>query len=300
MSNDVFSALSFVKREGPVLPGQLAKELNTNILLASAILSELVEKKQVLITKVKKGGSPLYFIRGQEEKLQQLSVFLGVIEKEVYEKLKSDIIIRDKFENADNRVALRRELKDFAIPLNVKLGNEYELFWKWYLADNELAKEKIKESLSPTGTSEEVKEPEKPVTPIQQKEEKPLAPPEQKEEIAKERDIQPIEEVKTNTGVKEIDSYFSENKMYVISKDVVRKERELNFVVDLPSNIGRLRYFVKFKAKKNINDADLISASDEARSKKLPVLFLSNGDLTKKAQKYLNDNVSGQLVFRNI
>jgi hypothetical protein len=294
MGNDVFSALSFVKREGPVLPGQLAKELNTNILLASAILSELVEKKQILITKVKKGGSPFYFIRGQEKKLQELSVFLGVTEKEVYEKLKSDIIIRDKFENPDNKVALRRELKDFAIPLNVKLGNEYELFWKWYLADNEIAKEKIKESLAPTGPSETVKEPKKLM------EEKPAVPIQPKEEKPQEKVIQSTGEIKTNTGVDEIDLYFSENKMYVISKDVVRKDKELNFVVDLPSNIGRLRYFVKFKSKKTISDVDLISASDEARSKKLPVLFLSKGDLTKKAQKYLNDNVSGQLVFRNI
>ena len=91
MGDDRFSALSFVKREGPILPAQLAKEINTNILLSSAILSELAENKQVLVTSIKKGGSPLYYISGQEEKLQELSRFLSVGDKVVYESLKNSV-----------------------------------------------------------------------------------------------------------------------------------------------------------------------------------------------------------------
>ncbi|MBT3394922.1 hypothetical protein HOA59_01845 [archaeon] len=296
MGDDRFSALSFVKREGPILPAQLAKEINTNILLSSAILSELAENKQVLVTNIKKGGSPLYYISGQEEKLQDLSKFLSVEDKEVYESLKNSVVIRDKTAISEHRISLRRSLKDFAIPLNVKLGKEYELFWKWYLSSNDDAKDRIKEIISgkKSDSSEDQREMNIPV----KKEEEDSNKNEEVSEVSKPKESLPVSKV--DTGVGDINNFFSENEMYVISQDVVRKNKELNFVVDLPSKIGSLRYFVKFKDKKTVTDADLIASVDEARSKKLPVLFLSKGQLAKKAEKYLNDNVSGQLVFKNI
>ena len=95
-----------------------------------------------------------------------------------------------------------------------------------------------------------------------------------------------------------VTSFFSQNSIYVISQEVVRKNKDFSFVADVPSNVGSLRYFVKYKDKKTVSDADLMAALDKA--KKLPVLFLSNGALTRKAEKYLNDNPSGGLVFRNV
>ena len=289
MADDVFFTLSFVKREGPIVPSQVAKELNTNILFASAILSELVEKGQILVTHTKKGGSPFYYFAGQEEKLQQLSSFLSESDKEVYDKLQKEIVIRDKNISPQQKNSFRKELKDFAIPLSVKLGNDHELFWKWYLASNDIAKEKIKEIVSSKSDSG-IEKPKEKIGESETEEE-------QKEEV-QQKVRNPSKKV--DSGLNILNDYFSKNEMYIISQDVVRKNKELNFVIDLPSKIGSLRYFVKFKDKKTVTDADLISAFDEARSKKLPVLFLSKGQLAKKAEKYLNDNVSGQLVFRSL
>ena len=75
-------ALNFIRREGPIQPSQLASELNTNILFASAILSELVSNKHAKITSVKKGGSPFYYVKGQEAKLEELQTYLGGKPKE--------------------------------------------------------------------------------------------------------------------------------------------------------------------------------------------------------------------------
>ena len=191
-----------------------------------------------------------------------------------------------------NKNSFRKELKDFAIPLSVKLGNDHELFWKWYLASNDVAKDKIKALISNKSNSS--------VENSKEEVEKEMI---KEQEIEKKDEIQQkVESVtrKIDSGLDILNNYFSTNEMYIISQDVVRKNKELNFVIDLPSKIGTLRYFVKFKDKKTITDADLISALDEARSKKLPVLFLSKGQLAKKAEKYLNDNVSGQLVFRSL
>ncbi len=81
MPNNKTDALNFLRREGPVQPSQLANELNTNILFASAILSELVSTKEAKITSVKKGGSPFYYVKGQE--FENLEDKTGKLQKEL-------------------------------------------------------------------------------------------------------------------------------------------------------------------------------------------------------------------------
>ena len=78
----------FVKKNGPVLPVQVSKNINTNILLASAILSGLVSEKKVFLTHQNIGGSPLYYVKGQESKLDILYKHLENAEKEAYDLLK--------------------------------------------------------------------------------------------------------------------------------------------------------------------------------------------------------------------
>lgn len=284
-------ALNFIRREGPIQPSQLANELNTNILFASAILSELVSNKNAKITSVKKGGSPFYYVKGQEAKLEELQIFLGGKPKEAFELLRDKKVIRDNSSEPWQRVALK-ELKDYAVPLNVGLGGEYELFWKWYLTNNEEAKEIIKELIKPSKKKVVKKEIEKKV---EEPVEKPVEESIKKEIIKPQSTSQDLGDIPYL-----VSNFFSSIQMYVISQETVRKNKEMNFVVDVPSNLGTLRYFVKFKDKKTVSDADLISSLDQAGNKKLPLLFLCPGKLTRKAEKYLNENQSGQLVFRKL
>jgi len=64
--------LELVKKEGPVLPVQISQKVASNILFTSAILSDLVRQNQVKISKAKIGNSPVYYVKGQESKLQML------------------------------------------------------------------------------------------------------------------------------------------------------------------------------------------------------------------------------------
>lgn len=287
MPGDLSLALGFVKREGPVLPNKLASELNTNILFASAILSELVSKKEVLITSVKRGSSPFYYAKGQEEKLQELSQFLSGKPKEAYELIKEKKVLRESIIEPWQRVALR-EIKDFAVQLNVGLKEGYEIFWKWYLLSNDDAKDYIKEIVS--GKKRPEKGPTAKKEKVKQESESSEFKPEEKEQVL----------TQTGGSFVEVKKFFEENQFYVISQEVVRKNKEANFVIDVPSGLGKLRYFVKLKNKKNITDQDIISALDDANKKNLPVIFLTGGELNKKAEKYLNENISGKLVFKNI
>ena len=80
----------------------------------------------------------------------------------------------------------------------------------------------------------------------------------------------------------------------------LRKNSEIDFLVNIPSEIGKLNYFVKVKSKKRVNEGDLSLARDKGRERKLPVLFLSKGDMTKKAKEYLEKNLKGYLIFKMI
>ena len=274
------TALAFIKREGPILPSQLASELGTNILLAGAILSELASKNHIFITSLKRGGSPFYYTKGQESKLEPLSVHLSEKPKQIFNLLKEKKMLRDKDVEPWQRFALR-EIKDFAVPLNVGFSGKYELFWKWYLINNDEAKELIKEIINPKKKKIKKEEIVK---------DKPIS-----EFINKEKVSQTLEGIPSI-----ISSFFSEKEIYVISQESVRKNKEFNFIVDVPSNLGSLRYFVKYKNKKTISDSDLISALNQANTKKLPLLFLTEGSLSRKAEKYMNENKSGQLVLKII
>jgi hypothetical protein len=290
--------LNIVKRAGPILPAQLAKEINTNILFASAILSELVDKKHLILTNVKRGGSPFYYIKGQESKLESLSEFLGGKPKEVFNLLKESGVIRDKTAEPWQRVALR-EIKDFAVPLNVGVSGDYEIFWKYFLLGNDETKRLIKEELG-VGESEEESKKEETEEVKEKKEEKTEEEPKKESSKVEEKKEEKVLAKEEKIILDSVDEYFSKNNVYVISQDVLRKKKEVNYTVDFPTSLGKLRYFVKVRDKKSINDKDLQGAWDEGDKKKLPVLFLTQGELTKKAEKFLNDNVSGQFVYRKI
>ena len=71
----------------------------------------------------------------------------------------------------------------------------------------------------------------------------------------------------------------------------------MEYIIEIPSNVGKIKFFVKVKNKKVINDADLVLAHNDAQLKKLPLLFLSNGEVNKKGEEYASKNF---LVFEKI
>ena len=114
-----------------------------------------------------------------------------------------------------------------------------------------------------------------------------------KEEIKKEPAKKTIKTDK-NAFLNKINNFLDKNKIKITEKYEVKKNSEMDFIVELETSIGNIKYFCKSKNKKKINDADLSTASIQAQSKNLPLLFLTNGTLTKKASTMLNNE------FKNI
>lgn len=271
--------LGLIKIKGPIIPAQIYKEINSDILMSSAHLSELSSEGKVKVSNIKIGGTPLYYLHGQEPQLQNFSDNLHEKERKAYEILKEKKILRDSKLEPVIRVALR-EIKDFAVPLQVTYQNNKEIFWKWYL----LSKGEAESLIKPMLTKKEEPKPIETKKPEPKKEIKP----EPKEPIKKEIKERPLRADTTSSFLQELKSYFNRNKINIKNEQIIRKNSEIDFILEIPSTIGSLEFYCKAKNKKRVNDSDLSSAYVQGQLKKLPVLFLTKGDLTKKAKEILN------------
>ena len=123
--------LSTIRMRGPILPVQVAKEINFSPLFASAFLSELKDEDKIKISNMRVGSSPLYYLPGQEVMLEKFVPYLNQREKEAFQKLRQEKLLEDANQDPVVRVALRA-IKDFAIPVKVRVDGEMKLFWKYF------------------------------------------------------------------------------------------------------------------------------------------------------------------------
>ena len=344
--------LSFVQNQGPVVPTQVAKELKTDSILASAHLAELVSRKKIKISKLRVGSSPLYFLPGQESKLVEFADNLKEREKEAFLLLQEKKLLRDQKLPPAIRVALRA-IEDYAVSVQVKHGGTTELFWRWYLLGQSEAEKLIREAIvgqkrkqkEPLQQKEQIKqlepvkeeeqktrpqqktlEPEQRIQPpppkLEKKEEKIAEKTEigdqavEKREI-KEQKLEPItkkdpetkvekktddQDILLSTNPEDIkDDFFQKVHAYLKTKNIslkdftiTKKNSEIDCIVELPSTVGKLTYYCRAKNKKRVSDPDLASAFVQGQFKKLPVLFITPGILTKKAKTMMENE------FKNI
>ena len=319
--------LNTIKMKGPVIPNDIAKVIETNILLASAHLSELVSSNKLKISNTKVGSSPVYYLPGQESRLQELFKHLNDKDQKAFNLLKEKKIQKDSELEPLMRVALR-SIKDFAVPIHITINNEKILFWKWYLLSNDEAAALIKLKLQPPkkehekpkNTYQEAEkqiEKPKPITEqpkteilhinpqVQIKKETTTIQPKQikqKLKLIKEKQIKlkPTERPKEDLFLKKIQNYCDNKRIELINHNIIRKASEIDAIVRFSSVVGDLEYYCKAKNKKSINDKDLSDAIIQGQLKKLPVLFLTTGKLTKKAEELLNTEFKKGIVIQKI
>lgn len=321
--------INFIRTNGPVLPVQIAKHVNTNILFASAILSELVDRRMLKITSASIGGSPLYYLAGQEEQMDsRLCLSLGGREKEAYNLLKDNKVLWEKSLEPWQRVAVK-SLKDFAVQISVNINGNIENFWKHGIVNDEEAKQiisSIMDEVYPKETIPEVIEETK-VEPVQ---ETIIQKPEVMEvqqqivkpELVKQsiiEDASKIEEVidepeeifvkqKEPKKEKKIDTKFysnvldfmKHNKVEVLKEEIIKKDKEIDFIVNISTAFGKLKYLIKAKNKALINEADISVVFSEGQIKKMPIILLHNGKVNKKAALLVEQKMQGLLVLKEI
>ena len=82
--------------------------------------------------------------------------------------------------------------------------------------------------------------------------------------------------------------------------EIIRKNKELDLCVQVPSVVGEITYFCKAKNKKRCDEKDLSAAYMEAQIKKLPLLFLYSDQLTPKVQEMLETDVFLNTLIKKI
>ena len=302
--------ISLMQARGPLLPVDVAKHIKTNIIVASAYLSELASRKKVKISSLKVGGSPVYSLQGQEDKLEKFAQNLNEKDLRAYDLLKQNRVLRDSYMTPLMRVALR-SIKDFSVPINVTFGDTQELFWKWYnvpddeiklIIQREIEGEKpeavpqvvVPETVAvPLPIIPEPEPPKKKKKNVETKKEEPLLEVKAKPqppglaELA-QKHATPSEDKKRNIDFEEqIYQLFKEKGIKLIGKEIIKEGAEANFVIDIPSSVGMLRYLCKARNKRSSTEKDLSSALVDGQLQKMPVVYVHLGKLNPKAQKLL-------------
>lgn len=301
--------------KGPLLPMQVAKTMGVDSIMASAMLSELVSKNLLKVSHVKIGSSPLYYDAKHPEVLEDYTKNLNEKEQKAIQILKEKTVLRDKDLEPLPRVCLRNA-KDFAHPLEVQWEGNTELFWKYFLLPDEDAETKIKQILTPkkevkiedatqekpekahNQEPEQSPEPEKKATERTAKNPEAKMPPETPAQKQEKTETQvKLSRPKTVAAfAKALEAFLEQNEIEII-ETLQEKKNEFELIVEVPSQVGKITHYCKAKKKAKVNDADVGQAYLQGQIRKLPVLFIVQGETTKKLEEILLD-LKGIVVKR--
>ncbi|MGV8142365.1 MAG: hypothetical protein ACP5NS_01870 [Candidatus Pacearchaeota archaeon] len=285
--------LEVVRQRGPELPVRIANTIGVNNLFTAAFMSELVGEQKLKISHMRVGSSPLYYIIGQEEQLQKYTDYLNHKEKEAFKTLKENKILNEEELEPAIRVALKN-IKDFAIPLQITNNAQTKVFWKIHTLSNDEAKNIIESKLNPK---------------IQKVEEKIIQKEEIKEEVIEEKtplakkvddnlDIfeSPKEKIVKKQITKEISSHFLTNikaileeKKFEVLTELLVKKKEYSAKIRAETHLGKQEFYLVAKEKKKITADDLSLALQKAQAEKMPALIFSTGEIDKKAKEYYTE-----------
>ncbi|MEM4318347.1 MAG: hypothetical protein QW244_00780 [Candidatus Pacearchaeota archaeon] len=304
--------LNYIEINGPSLPSTIAQKIRKELLITNAILSQMVENGLLKISNLKIGSSPLYFLPNQEAQLERFLNYLKDKEKEAVQLLKKEKVLKHETLDPVIRIALSNA-KDFAKPIKIKEDNYEKIFWRYYLVSNEEAESLIKSIIESermkadskgkeVGLVEEVKKVEAEIKEGKVKEEKKLEEwikieTREKEKGEKEKKKKEKEKSDVKGVIKEekinFEEWINRNFSFVekISQSIFKGSKEI---------LGELlEFLIIVKDKKRISDSDLIIALREGQERKMPVIFLTSGHLTKKADEVVKSSGSF-LIIKNI
>ena len=303
--------LGVIQRSGPLIPLEVRRQLGKgDSTMIGATLSELAHHKKVAITKVKLGGSPYYYDPNNLPSLEKAAAALKEKDKRTFDLLQQKKVIDPATVDPLTRVSLGN-IPDFS----KELEHNGKKYYRYFLTSEQEAIE----LLSPKKVEEK--------KPFQSAEES--FDEVQKQDVQKKVKLTPKKEIKlrasskpssaqkparsvqkTNTEsqsmlsnelpqddfLDEIKEYCKEKKILIQNAELVRKNSEIDLIVRVPSSLGRITYYAKAKAKKKSNDGDVATALLGGQMRRLPALYLTTGEVTKKAKEMTKKELKGVLI----
>jgi hypothetical protein len=300
--------ITMVRIKGPSLPVHIARAINTSPMFTSAFLSELYSEGKIKMSNMKVGSSPIYYLTGQEAQLENFIEFLNHKEKEAFHLLRNNKVLDDDMQEPAIRVALRA-IKDFAVPIKVRLNENTKTFWKHFLLSDNEVRALLEQTINPYQKHKaQEKQEEKPVT-----KEIPLEI--KAEEVFKKEAIEAVHKSEIQQSAQEIKQEVKEEtkekskkkpkiqdfafprhvKSYLSSKDIEilqileEKKKDFSAKIRVDTMFGKQEFYLVAKDKKKVNDLDLIMAHQKAQENKMLALVLAPGELDKKALEHMSN-----------
>ncbi|MFH1237915.1 MAG: hypothetical protein ABIH79_02130 [archaeon] len=282
--------ISFIEANGPTLPVRIAKAIDMDPVFASAILSELLNTKQIKMSNMKIGASSLYLLPGQEQKLEEHTEHLKPVEKEAYLKLKERKILTHDDEEPAIRVALQN-IKDFAIPFKF----QEKIMWRYAFIPEEEIKDILtlkKERLEEKEEKKEIK-----MENILEKKHKEV-----KIEKSSPSIISPLnEKLSSNKSIFENTEEpkpeffeevkrFLENKNIEFIEEIQSEKKEIVAKVSVESNLGNINFLLIAKNKQTTSKEEIAAAIQRAIYNKMPCLLVMRKQPSKNIQKVIEEN----------
>ena len=291
--------IDIIKLHGPSLPVQIASKVGISSLFAGAFLSEAANEELLKISNMKVGGSPLYFIKGQEYALEKFYTYLPEKEREAFLLLKQNKILRDREQQPAIRVALRA-LKDFARAFS----NDNEIFWRFHSVTEQEVRELFEKPsiIEKPIITEKPKIIEKPIR-IEQKIEKTrlkpreisaeissgeeqldigLKPAKITKSISREKAQEKPREKKirkSSSFLEQVISFLTKHNIELIN---IEKSAKKEVFVKVRENGKSL---LLYAVNKKLADSDLVKAYKKAQELSLPYFILAKGEPSKKLRE---------------
>ncbi|MDD5182362.1 MAG: hypothetical protein PHC66_04305 [Candidatus Nanoarchaeia archaeon] len=298
--------MQLVRMSGPTLPNVVAKQLNTEIYLASAILSGLVQNGHLKLSFRRIGSSPLYYVPGQENKVRErLHKELNELEKKALERIR-DLKVAFTEELYPQERFLVSELKDFVEALTINSDGQELKLWKHYSVSQdelnsiissklhktepkqELTQLEVQQTLQPTAQQSQAVEEMKPLSIFSE-------PPKQETvEVPKPKRVRKEHAPKQDSEFeRKVHEYLKEKKIEIISTK--GKKGETIHEASLPTALGSQNLLVKISGKANVAESDISTFYTECLHLKKPgIIFVSN-ELSKKTRDFVSKNI-GEFV----
>ena len=274
--------INLLKEKGPSLPINIAKAVEISSLFVSAFLSELTNQKRINVSSLKVGGSPLYYVSGQESKLENYYKYLHPRESEAFLLLREHRVLKDKDQDPATRVALR-SIRDFSV--GFKMNDE--IYWRFVSVPKEDVEKIIEGERKPVNNNAIIK-------PIIEKKNESISKLDKIE--VKESNNQFNNPLVVNNKKKkekpksefvEIVINFIKDKNLEIVEEQSFKPKEYNCIIKIRSELGPMNFLTQAKDKKMITEGDFKKLLSNAQSIPLPALMLYNGEVSKKGKECL-------------
>lgn len=96
----------------------------------------------------------------------------------------------------------------------------------------------------------------------------------------------------------QVSGFLNSMDIRIIETTVIKKKKEIDFTLTIPSPVGDVKYFAKARNKKKSTEGDISTAYVEGQLRGLPVLYVSPGEIPKKLESILSEKYKNLKVLK--